>query len=70
VQVDPIKPAYKAPGIKLLTLKYDNPLSSSAFEFNLRRYIQATAIGALQRAGQYVLSLKVGRCRLTLSNPS
>jgi hypothetical protein len=37
VQVDPIKPTLKAPGIKLLKLKYDEPLSNFAFNFNLRR---------------------------------
>jgi len=38
VQVDPIKPTLEAPGIKLLNLKYDEPLSKFAFKFNLRRY--------------------------------
>jgi hypothetical protein len=38
VQVDPIKPKLKAPGTKRLQLKCDEPLSSSAFKFNLRRY--------------------------------
>ena len=38
VQVDPIKPTLKAPGIKLLNLNYDRPLSNFAFKFNLRRY--------------------------------
>jgi hypothetical protein len=41
VQVDPIKPTLKAPGIKLLKLKYDISLSKFAFKFNLRRYIWA-----------------------------
>ena len=41
VQVDPIKPTLKAPGTQRLKLKYDNPLSSFAFKFNLRRYTQA-----------------------------
>jgi hypothetical protein len=35
VQVEPIKPALKAPGIKLLKLKYDKPLSNFAFKFQL-----------------------------------
>jgi hypothetical protein len=39
VQVDPIKPALKAAGTKRLKLKYDAPVSSFAFNFNLRRYI-------------------------------
>jgi len=38
VQVDPIKPTLKAPGIKRLTLKCDEQLSKIAFTFNLRRY--------------------------------
>jgi len=38
VQVDPIKPTLTAPGTKRLKLKYDKPLSSFAFNFNLRRY--------------------------------
>jgi hypothetical protein len=40
VQVDPIKPVLKAPGIKGLILNYGEPLSNFAFKFNLRRYIQ------------------------------
>ena len=38
VQIDPIKSTLKAPGIKLLKLKYGKPLKKSAFKFNLRRY--------------------------------
>ena len=38
MQVDPVKPTLKAPGIKLLKLKYDTPLSNFAFKFKLRRY--------------------------------
>jgi len=44
VQVDPIKPALKAPGIKRLKLKYDGPLSNFAFNFNLCRYIQGIGV--------------------------
>jgi hypothetical protein len=62
VQVDPIKPAVKAPGIKRLKLNYDKMLSSFGFNFNLRRYIEAQMH---ENAGA-----AVGRCRLTLSNPS
>jgi len=39
VQVDPIKPTLKAPGIKLSKLRCGKPLSKLAFNFNLRRYI-------------------------------
>ena len=38
MQVDPIKPVLKAPGSMLLKLRCDGPLSSVAFNFNLRRY--------------------------------
>ena len=47
VQVDPIKPTLKAPGIKLLKLKYDKPLTIFAFKFNLRRY---NKVGPARRA--------------------
>jgi len=43
VQVDPIKPALKAPGTKRLKLKCDVLLSTSAFKFNVRRYTAAVA---------------------------
>jgi len=38
VQVDPIKTTLKAPGTKPLKLKCNEPLSSFAFNFNLRSY--------------------------------
>ena len=38
VQVDPIKPALKAPGTTRLKLAYDKLLSKFDFKFNLRRY--------------------------------
>ena len=38
VQVDPIKPTLKAPGIRRLKLIRDEPLSNRAFQFKLRRY--------------------------------
>jgi hypothetical protein len=43
VQVDPIKPTLKAPGIgiTLLQLKHGTPLSTFAFHFNLLRYTMA-----------------------------
>jgi hypothetical protein len=44
VQVDPIKPTLKAPGIKLLKLTYDKPLSNFAFKFKLRRYTLAARL--------------------------
>ena len=39
VQVDPMKPKLKPPGTKRLKLNCDVLLSTSAFKFNLRRYI-------------------------------
>ena len=51
-----------------MRLKCDGPLSNFAFKFKLRRYnldeFFAKRVGAIKR--QYA----VGRCRLTLSNPS
>jgi hypothetical protein len=41
VQVDPVKFTLKAPGTNPSTLKYDGPLSTFAFKFNLRRYMEA-----------------------------
>jgi len=63
VQVDPMKPTSKAPGIKLLKLKYEKSLSNFAFKLNLRRYIEGhfTCV----ECGK----TPVGRCRLTLSKP-
>jgi len=40
VQLDPIRPLLKVPGTKRLTLNCDVLLSTSAFKFNLRRYIE------------------------------
>jgi hypothetical protein len=44
VQVDPIKPELKPPGIKLLKQKCDTLLSKFAFKFNLHRYSMAAAL--------------------------
>ena len=64
MQVDPIKPTLKAPGITLLKLKYVEPLSKIAFKFNLRRCNKAVFTGSL------MVVPEVGRCRLTASNPA
>ena len=50
VQVDPIRPTSKAPGIKLLKLKYDTPLSKIAFKFNLHRFNQGKVDATLMDA--------------------
>ena len=38
VQVEPMKSKLKPPGTMRLKLRYDGPLSISAFRINLRRY--------------------------------
>jgi hypothetical protein len=40
VQIDPSKSTLKAPGLKPLKLNCDVLLSTSAFKFDLRRYIE------------------------------
>ena len=40
MQRDPIKPTLKAPGTNILTLNHDEQLSTFAFNFKLRRYIE------------------------------
>jgi len=64
VQVDPIKPTFKAPGTKLLVeLQNDEQLSSLAFNLNLRRYMMdlraaAAAHGCvMMAAGAYTRPL-------------
>ena len=51
MQVDPIKPTLEAPEINLLTLKYDDPLSTFAFKINLRLYIEGVPPGSALGAG-------------------
>ena len=70
MQVDPIKPASKATGTKRLKLRYDELLSNVAFKFNLRRCTEETSLLPQLALLQPITPLlKVGRCRLTLSNP-
>ena len=57
-----MKPVLIVPGPMLLKLRYDEPLSNFALSFDVRRYIQ---YGYL-----VMFAPVVGRCRLTLSNPS
>jgi hypothetical protein len=54
-----MKPVLTASGMTLLKLRSDEPLSNFAFKFNLRRYILVAPV-----------LREVGRCRLTLWNPS
>jgi len=44
VQVDPIKPVMKPPGIESLKLKFDELLSSFAFRFKLRHYNEVSLL--------------------------
>ena len=76
MQVDPIKSTLKAPGTNPLTLKYDEPLSTFAFNSSLRRYTVAThaesdAVAAAAHADgdSTQPTAEVWRCRFTLSNP-
>ena len=55
VQVDPMKPMLKAPGITRLKLQHDEPPSRFAFNFNLRRYSKGKHMQMLQ-AGAYTRS--------------
>jgi len=50
VHVGPVTPTLKAPGTRCLNLEYDEPLSSHAFNFNLRRYraVLNVAMSAIQ----------------------
>jgi len=44
VRFEPMKPTSKPPGTKRLKVKYDTVLSTFAFNFKLRRYIEAERI--------------------------
>jgi hypothetical protein len=44
VQVDPVKPSSKPPGIQHLKLIYDKPHSNYASQFNSRRYTMVSPI--------------------------
>jgi hypothetical protein len=63
-----MNPKSKPPRSKRSKLKCEVLLSTSAFNFNLRRYNVAESGGGGRR-GLLFGDAKVGRCRLTLSNP-
>ena len=76
-----MKPVSKAPGSTLLKLKHDGPLSICAFNFNLRSCTEVGAEASVNTIPAKFTELKdkfgkdwagamVGRCKLTLSNPS
>jgi hypothetical protein len=68
--VEPIKPTLKPPATKRLKLKYDELLSSFPFNGNLRRYVEGGPKKITPFFIPYAITNMVGRCRLTLSNPS
>jgi len=51
VQVELMKPKLTAPGTKALETKYDNPLSSFAFTFNLCLYMTGLPAAATRSPG-------------------
>jgi hypothetical protein len=55
-----LTPGSTALGFSALKLKYDELLSNSAFNVNLRRYSKGTAQGCIN---------EVGRCSLPVSQP-
>jgi len=69
VQLRPMGPKLKPPTTKRLKLECDDPLSSVAFSFNLRRHIKAVPpddlVVELQAAGM----TEVGRYRSTVLKP-
>ena len=76
MQVDPLKPQLKPPGTKRLKPECDILLSTSAFKFSLRRYIEESKFlgGDLEHTHlvkglDFALLNKVGWCRLTASKP-
>ena len=53
MRVDPIKPTLKAPGSERLMLKYDQLVSTVAFNFNLRCYTKGGHLEALRWAREH-----------------
>jgi hypothetical protein len=62
VQVDPIKPTLKLGATERLKLRYDEPPSKFASNFNMRRFKTVD----LAPGGGARPVTAVGRCRLTL----
>ena len=73
-----MQPMLKAPEIKRLKLEYDKLLSSFAFNFNLRRFMEdknRTEFSVIDGVRYFhtgdigAFTAKVRRCRLTVSKP-
>jgi hypothetical protein len=66
-----MKPTLKLPRTKRLKPEHGNMLSNFAFNFKLRRYSKAAMnlLATMLAMNPFGHQL-VGRCRLTLSNPS
>ena len=60
MQVDPVKPMLKAPGIKLLKLRYDETLSNFAFNIDLRRYTTAAVFNGTEQLEAHTYTLQAG----------
>jgi len=71
VQLDPIKPTLKAPGIKRLKLIRDDKLSNFAFKFNLRCYSEAKPFGraVYERKANYFFPPWWGNAGRQYQNP-
>ena len=66
MQVDPIKPKLKLPGIKRSKLKFEGPVSNLAFKFKLRRYNEASAAAPVAALVPALTKPGGGRWGLTL----
>ena len=75
MQVDPVTPKLTPPGTKRLKLRCDILVSTSAFKFDVRRYMKAAAaataadLRSAELRSAPLAQPAVGRCRLTVSKP-
>jgi len=67
--LNPIEARVETACFQALKLKSDHPLSYFAFKFNLRRYTMGRTVD-LDHLAMLDFPAVVGRCRLTLCNPS
>ena len=69
MQVDPKTPRLEAPGAKRWKLKYAEPLSNSAFNFNLRRYTTDGRTEAMLSPRRRGKAMQVDPIKPTLKPP-